>query len=464
MKSFAIPTTQLSADTVRLRPDNSVGNFVLYALFALMVLIVTLTALISTQQSRYTDDLYDFSQILTGVVAVLFAIQVRRQVGHLALMARVLRNRQAPHRIWRDNVRGILVELIRHTTVATGILVTGFLFPYSPWQCLVPAVVIAIVCSMTLGLSLLHYGFFSAGKYTWISGILFALIAAAIFKQGVPLLMVQINQLSVMALFGLSLIWPLSLMAVYQAFNIRIPTCREVVVVQLWNELTKRIQRYSAVENMMGTQFKKGAVASISSLITGALQLGLFLPNIFVEAQRPVRTPYSLYVFTVYSLVLASFLIVKDVHWRYFLQPGKRQVRLFANNILRSSIEVQLSLLVATIVIYQAVALLVDHDHLFKFLGSLPQYWLFPFEWLFANVFAIYLASFNKPNKLSVAQVVMLMIAISITVYFGIHFKDAQLFHAGPIYAGCLLVLSYLLMRVNNRRWSSELALMRVKN
>ncbi len=175
------------------------------------------------------------------------------------------------------------------------------------------------------------------------------------------------------------------------------------------------------------------------------------------------KTPSNLFVFFIYSLVLTSYLVVKDIHWRYFLLPGKVQQRKLANNMLMSSIEMQGGLLLIGVVAYQAIALLFDKDHFFAFVYSLPDYWLLPFEWLFANVLAIFLASFNKPGKISTPKLILCLFTVGAFIYLGIYFSSARLFHVGPIYAACLLMLSYLLMRINNRRWNGELLLMRVQ-
>ena len=175
MKNSFVPAYQLSADTVRLRPDNSVGNFVLYALFAIMVMVVTLTGLISTPHSSYTDDIYHFSQYLTAGVSFILAIQTRKQIAHLAQIAKVLRNKQVPLRIWRENLKGILFDLLKKSSIASAILAVAFLFPYSPWSFGMPLAIISIVNSATCILSLMHYGLLSARTNKIIVGTLITL-------------------------------------------------------------------------------------------------------------------------------------------------------------------------------------------------------------------------------------------------------------------------------------------------
>ena len=463
MKISFVPAYQLSADAIRLRPDNSVGNFVLYALFAIMVMIVTLTGLISTAHSRYTDDIYHFSQYLTAGVSLILAIQTRKQIAHLAQIAKVLRTQQVPLRIWRENVRGILFELLKHTSIASTILATGFMFPYSPWSFAMPAVLISIVNSSVLVISLLHYGFFPGSKSSWILGSFFIVLIALSFDGRIPFFVSRINQLPAIVLIGLSLIWPLCLLALYRHLKIRIPASRKALSVKLWQGLLKHTQRYSVVTNMMGVHYKKGVVVSLSSLLTGAMQFGIFFPNIFDEVTSKEKTPSNLFVFFIYSLVLTSYLVVKDIHWRYFLLPGKVQQRKLANNMLMSSIEMQGGLLLIGVVAYQAIALLFDKDHFFAFVYSLPNYWLLPIECLFANVLAIFLASFNKPGKISTPKLILCLVMMTALIGLGIYFNNEHLFYVGPVYAACLLILSYLLMRINNRRWNGELLLMRVQ-
>ena len=463
MKTSFVPAYQLSADSIRLRPDNTASNFVLYALFALMVLIVTLTGLISTQHSRYTDDIYRFSQYLTAAVVLILALQVRTQVGHLAEIAKVLRSQQVPLRIWNDNVVGILAELFKHTSIASAILATAFLFPYSPWSFAIPAVLITATNSVVLLLCLLHYGLIARSKSPWISGAIFIVLITLSFDGRISLLMSELNQLPTITIVLLALIWPLSLIALCRHLKMRIPASRKVLSVKLWQGLKEYLHRYSFIETMMNESYKRGTVSLTSSLISGAIQLGIFFPHIFTEVKATYKTPSDLFIYLIISLVFTSYLSVKDVHWRYFLLPGRIKQRKLANKMLLSSMQMQGALLLACGSVYQVVSLLYDKNSFFTFIHSLPDYWPFPFEWLFVNVLAIYLASLNKPAPIGKLRLLLTVLGICVIFYFGFIHRNTRLFDVGPIYAACLLFLSYLLMRMNNQRWNGELLLMRVQ-
>ncbi|MFZ6692993.1 hypothetical protein [Undibacterium sp. SXout20W] len=462
MKTSFVPAYQLSADSIRLRPDNTASNFVLYAFFTVVIAIVVLTGLFSAQNTTYTDDMYQLSQYISFTIALILAMRVRTQIAYLSQIARVLRSKQIPQRIWQECVQGILFELLRHTTIASCILGTAFLFPYSPWSFAMPAVLIAIVNSLVLVIALMHYGFFLTKMSTWINSAILIFIILISSDGHVRSFVEQLNLLSTNVLIGLALIWPILLIFLQKQLNRRIPVCKEVIIIKLWKSLQKHLKRYSAIKNVVGTQYKKGTIVSLSSMMSGLLLFGLFLPNIFNEVSAQDKTPFHIFLLFIYSLVLTNFLIVKDIQWRYFLIPGKVQQRKLANNILFSSIEIHSLVLVIGVLINQGIAIIYNKNNFFIFVHDLPTYWLLPFEWIFVNTIAIFFASFNKPGMPAKTKLFLYILIGGGLIYLTIRFLNTPLFHVGPFYAGCLLALSYLLMRINNRRWNSELLLMRI--
>ena len=446
-----------------LRPDDSISDFWLIMWFALLFLGMSVLALIRLLHAGNTANFETFMHYLSGITALLLALRTRKETAYLADIARVLLNQQAPRQIWRQNLYGILRDLMVQYVIASAMLAVISGLIASTWTVLTPVMWISLTSMLICAMSLVHRGLLFSRYNKWMIPGTILLLLVGVFGNLFNDLSAWLYRLPVICQILLSLSWPLFLMGLFLHFYNQIPVAKNPDSAQFLLALTKHIHRYRLIESVTTQGENKRFSGIFSSQFPNVIPIVYFTPTILEEGSKAIKTPAHIFWMLMVAVMATTMLVARDVHWRYMLAPGKIRQSL-ANHILISSLIYQGVALTVGVLMYELYSCLWNGSSFLEFVKNLPDCWLLPFEWILINALAIYVTSLSRTGYWTSVQTISLLTAcaVAFTLSYLTGF-DTPLFAAGPVYAASLLLLSYLLMRINNRRWTRELLLERIR-
>ncbi len=208
-----------------------------------------------------------------------------------------------------------------------------------------------------------------------------------------------------------------------------------------------------------GSPWRQPDDASPISARTG--QYAIVIYPLFIMAGRPMWAEgrvafFAPLVLLFVSLVTASGLVARDVHWRSFLIPGGLQRGRIASHILVSTLAVQYSFALAIAAVY-GVFMNFLYGMTWETIGpQLLHAATLPLELLFAGCLALVLRT--MPVNLWIgAPVGVLMLSF---VFFALakHSWSLQSYVtiSLPVFVLTMLVASAALLVLANRRWTNN--------
>lgn len=444
----------------------SVLNFFLYTGIGIAVLLIMMIRVI---QQRTMDA--DLGMIFTGLFCVVLTIRVLIAIAHLASVSRVLQHQITPKNLWQASLKCECQTLLRDYLVAAITLIVYFLIA-APTSLIFSLMLMSLSCALSVMFGLANNGFLNL-KWQRIILFLYGLaIITLLASHTTTIVFNSLHQFSNALLLVIAALMPAMLI-----WQIKRPVDRLLVNVSttktsppdLLERIRREVKRYTEIK----TQYKWNKKYSSFNLIMNQLWpiiYILFWPSV-VTALIPNNvsgedgvTCNRLLVILTGSVILSAQLVARDLHWRYLLLPGGLERRHLASLILFSTIRLQGTAYLFLGMLTTTIGLLVAPKSIYEAIITIPKFWRLPFEWTAMLCLAIFFASLRGWKMIGLA-IVCIMTIVGLLMYFPTfsHQKNIALFPANYLYIAGLMLFSYFIMHINNRRWTARLLFEKLK-
>lgn len=403
-------------------------------------------------------------KVFIGAACILLAIQGMAQATALTHGARVLRQMQTPHCLWREWINTALSNASR----TWGILAAGgtvlLALPASPWRWATAAALLStILCLVTIR-RLSNYGLLPQ-YWSWIISLgVIALVVIVGATVGIGAGIEWFGASPIALQLPLALSWPLLAHALARKWHRTLPprTLNREQINGFWRRINNYAQRFTILRAQGSFQESEFAVwgwwGRWSGQLTIVMQLliSIFLSTLFLPtAWHATVGPYQLLWLGLIVIILSNSIVCKDLHWRMLLVPGGLQRERIGSHLFSVTLTIQFVVALALVAIGIAVSTLVLDLPLVWIFEKMQKFIVLPLEMLFTVSLAVSLRSFGRP------VLTMVIAHFLLSLYGGAMFwkfgsEQPTWFSIGPISIAVLLLTSIALIILSNRLWTTK--------